>query len=673
MKKREINDGTKAKISISTKLLRVLMPMVGIAIIFIIMFLSMEAKRIVSDTAEESLVNDSKKNAEKIGSEVTSLLSGYKQNVETIETLDFADDAAIIDYLTITMNWSEMTSNGIYAGMEDRSFFDPSGWVPDADYVPSERDWYIQAGGSEEFVLGEPYVDSDSGSLIVSASRKLDLKDGRKGVAAVDMYLDSIVEELSALKPLGTGTTMLFSRDCILSFYDPSLVGSKISDHSENGLLVAISPFLGTGSDGIHELSDGTDTYYVAISTVPGTPWTMVSSVNKKDVLRDLNNFQMICWILMVIMIIVIAVVMLVLTRHYVTNPVSALTKNIGSITKGDFTVEINRKGDDEIGVMNRFMADFIDTMRNTLGEMKDVTAKLSVEADNSRNAANSMSEQADNQSQSMDQIHMAMEGVSNSVTELATNATDLAQAVTELTDQGAATNEIMNSLLIKAKQGQKDMDNVQNNMETISSSMNEMSEVVNTVDEAAKKINTIVEMINSISSQTNLLSLNASIEAARAGEAGRGFAVVATEIGNLANESADATTEISSIIGDITSHIQNLSERSEGSVRDIAASSEAVKVTGTTFAEIFASLDEAGDTVNRMIAKMDEVNEIATSVAAIAEEQSASTEEVTATVETGATSAKNVADESRGVDRSAVTVAESAAKIGEFVDTFTI
>ena len=90
MKKREVNDGTKAKISISTKLLRVLMPMVGIAIIFIIMFLSMEAKRIVSDTAEESLVNDSKKNAEKIGSEVTSLLSGYKQNVETIETLDFA-------------------------------------------------------------------------------------------------------------------------------------------------------------------------------------------------------------------------------------------------------------------------------------------------------------------------------------------------------------------------------------------------------------------------------------------------------------------------------------------------------------------------------------------------------------------------------------------------------
>ena len=35
------------------------------------------------------------------------------------------------------------------------------------------------------------------------------------------------------------------------------------------------------------------------------------------------------------------------------------------------------------------------------------------------------------------------------------------------------------------------------------------------------------------------------SIEAARAGEAGRGFAVVAEEIGNLADESANAASEI--------------------------------------------------------------------------------------------------------------------------------
>nr|AAL57222.1 Aer-like protein [bacterium] len=63
---------------------------------------------------------------------------------------------------------------------------------------------------------------------------------------------------------------------------------------------------------------------------------------------------------------------------------------------------------------------------------------------------------------------------------------------------------------------------------------------------EVAKAMGGIVDLIRSIAGQINLLALNATIEAARAGEAGRGFAVVATEVKNLANQSANATAQIS-------------------------------------------------------------------------------------------------------------------------------
>ena len=664
----------KSRKSVSGKLLKVVIPMIALSIIVIMFIVATQAKNIITELAVNNLEKESEYYTEKIGREITNIVEYLDASAEALGSVSFPNDNAMASYLLPTLSKNEYMPNGMYVATSTGQWIDPSGWVPDPDYVATERSWYIEGLTHSTFLPGEPYVDSDTGSTVVSFSRKVKLADAREGVAAADYTLDGIVSEISSIKPVKTGGAMLLYHDTILSYFDASFNGTTVSAHPEALFLQNAYKFAQTGSESVTELkSENGQTYYVHASIIPGTDWILICSVSKSDVLADLSKFQIVCIILMLIMLAIISAVLFMLVRNIVSKPVGALTENITRITDGDFTVDIPKGGDDEIGLMNNNMKAFVDHMRGTLGNIKDETDRLAIEAENSKDASGKLNIQANEQSTNMGQIRDAMNGMASAVAELAENATELAGEVADLTEQGNAANQTVNNLVVKAKDGQRDMEVVQRGMEKISNSMSDMNSDVQAVGESAQKINSIIEIINSIASQTNLLSLNASIEAARAGEAGKGFAVVAQEIGQLAANSAESTTEIGKIITEITQQIKELSEKSQANMDEITASSEAVQTAGKTFEEIFSSLDETSDTFKDMIEKIGNVDTIATSVAAISEEQSASTQEVTATTDNLAVSAQQVADESQGVDDSATTVSNAAATIEDFVRGFTI
>ena len=49
------------------------------------------------------------------------------------------------------MNYNDSYPNGVYIGHDSQAFYDPSGFVPAADYIVKERDWFIDGINNESF------------------------------------------------------------------------------------------------------------------------------------------------------------------------------------------------------------------------------------------------------------------------------------------------------------------------------------------------------------------------------------------------------------------------------------------------------------------------------------------------------------------------------------------
>ena len=99
---------------------------------------------------------------------------------------------------------SEMDENftGIY-GVFRGDYIDGIGWVPDEDYVPEEREWYItaqSAGGKP--VLVSPYLDAQTNTIMISISKVL--YDG-VSVISFDIAMNGIQEIIQEVSLDGLG------------------------------------------------------------------------------------------------------------------------------------------------------------------------------------------------------------------------------------------------------------------------------------------------------------------------------------------------------------------------------------------------------------------------------------------------------------------------------------
>jgi methyl-accepting chemotaxis protein len=250
---------------------------------------------------------------------------------------------------------------------------------------------------------------------------------------------------------------------------------------------------------------------------------------------------------------------------------------------------------------MNRLASDF----EHAVGEIVDTVSSASSELEAS---AGSLAATAERSQEMTTTVAAASEQASTNVQSVAAATEQMTSSITEISRQVQTSSRIARDAV---EQAQKTNDRV-----------GELSQ-------AAARIGDVLELINTIAGQTNLLALNATIEAARAGDAGRGFAVVAAEVKALAEQTANATSEISRHI----TGIQTATGESVGAIKDI------------------------GDTIGKM-------SEISFSIASAVEQQGVATQEISRNVQQAARGTQQVSSNIVDVQRGTVETESASSQV---------
>ena len=402
-------------------------------------------------------------------------------------------------------------------------------------------------------------------------------------------------------------------------------------------------------ADGYYYTDYKGQNYLFCYSKVGTTGAIVTALIPKSEMVKQVSEIKFVTFGV-VILASVIALLITFFMSKGIGDTISLLIKKLNLAAKGDLTVNLETKREDEFADLTDSISKMLNNNRNLIKHVSEISEKVKTSAGKVENISMQFVNETRNISNSMNEIGLGMEQQADDSSECLVQMDELSMKIETVYGNTTDVGQLASKTRLNVKENMTIMNELRDKAKDTNEITGQIIKDIHELEDTSTAIRTVIDLLDGIADQTSLLSLNASIEAARAGEAGRGFSVVAEEIRKLAEQSLNASREIRNMIDD-TQTCVNTVVTSSNMAKEIinqqeAAVSNALNGSDSMNQDISLFIDKIKDIMESIQIVENNKKTVLSAIqniSAIIEETVAASEEVNSVIESQVNSADHL------------------------------